>query len=352
MKPWGSMKLNIYGESHSEYLGLTMEVPKGILLDDAVISHDLVRRRAGAFGTTPRTEDDLPHYISGVTEGVTNGDILEVRFYNRNIRPADYASIRTIPRPSHCDYPAYMKYGAIPSGGGRFSGRLTLPLVFAGAVARQILSRNGMIVGGHYLVIGSASDTPFDPINTTPEQLNALRHMAFPAIAPAAKADMQGILSALDGDSVGGCAELCALGLPTGLGGELWGGLESRVSSLMYAIPGVKAVEFGAGTALASMRGSEANDGLRVQDNRIIFESNNSGGIQAGMANGAPLIVRVTFRPTPSIALPQHSVNLAAMENTDIAIRGRHDACIALRGLAAAEAALLIAILDAFTEEA
>ena len=176
--------------------------------------------------------------------------------------------------------------------------------------------------------------------------------MAFPVIAPAAKADMQGVLSALNGDSVGGCAELCALGLPVGLGGELWGGLESRISSLMYAIPGVKAVEFGAGTALASMGGSEANDGLRVQDNRIVFESNNSGGIQAGMANGAPLIVRVTFRPTPSIALPQHSVNLAAMENTDITIRGRHDACIALRGLAAAEAALLIAILDAFTEEA
>ena len=352
MKPWGSMKLNIYGESHSEYLGLTMEVPKGILLDDAVISHDLSRRRAGAFGTTPRIEEDLPHYISGVTEGITNGEPLEVRFYSRNVRPADYDPIRTIPRPSHCDYPAHVKFGSIPSGGGRFSGRLTLPLVFAGAVARQILSQRGITAGGHYLRIGDVTDTPFDPLDTTAEQLANLWESPFPVISPTAKQGMQDILRSLNGDSVGGCAELCALGLPVGLGGELWGGLESRISSLMYAIPGVKAVEFGAGTALASMRGSEANDGLRVQDNRIILESNNSGGIQAGMANGAPLIVRVTFRPTPSNALPQHSVDLAAMENTDIAIQGRHDACIALRGLAAAEAALLIAILDAFTEEA
>lgn len=351
MKPWGSMKLNIYGESHSEYLGLTMEVPKGICLDDAVISRDLKRRRAGALGTTPRIEDDLPHYISGVADGVTNGDTLEVRFYNRNVRPTDYESTLTVPRPSHCDYPAYVKYGSIPSGGGRFSGRLTLPLVFAGAVARQILAEKGVAAGGHYLCIGNVSDTPFDPLNTSPEQLNSLRAMDFPVISSAAGQDMRSVISCLNGDSIGGCAELCALGLPVGIGGELWSGLESRISSLMYAIPGVKAVEFGAGTALASMRGSVANDGLRVQDSCIVFESNNSGGIQAGMANGAPLIVRVTFRPTPSIALSQHSADLAAMENTDITTQGRHDACIALRGLAAAEAALLLGILDAFMEE-
>ena len=352
MKPWGSMKLNIYGESHSEYIGLTMEVPKGIILDDAVISHDLNRRRAGALGTTPRIEDDLPHYISGVTKGVTNGNTLEVRFYNRNARPKDYHSTCTVPRPSHCDYPAYVKFGSIPTGGGRFSGRMTLPLVFAGAIARQILSGHGIAAGGHYLAIGSASDTHFDPLNTTHEQLNALRNADFPVITPAARADMQDVLSSLNGDSVGGCIELCALGLPVGLGGELWDGLESRISSLMYSIPGVKAVDFGAGSAFASMHGSQANDGLRVLNGRIAFESNNSGGIQSGMANGAPLTVRITFRPTPSISLPQHSVDLAAMENTDITIQGRHDGCIALRGLAAAEAALLLGILDAFMEEA
>jgi len=352
MKPWGSMKLHIYGESHSEYLGLTMEVPKGILLDHAVISRDLERRRAGALGTTPRVEDDIPHYISGVTKGITNGDTLEVRFYNRNIRTADYQSTRTIPRPSHCDYPAYVKFGSIPSGGGRFSGRLTLPLVFAGAVARQILSQNGITAGGHYLRIGEVTDTPFDPLNTAAEQLALLGKSPFPVISPTAKQDMQNILRSLNGDSIGGCVELCALGLPIGLGGELWSGLESRISSLMYAIPGVKAVEFGMGTVFSSMHGSQANDSLRMREGAIVFESNNSGGIQSGMANGAPLIVRVTFRPTPSIALPQHSVDLAAMENTNIAIQGRHDACIALRGLAAAEAALLLGILDAYTEEA
>ncbi len=351
MKPWGSMKLNIYGESHSEYLGLTMELPKGILLDEAVISRDLDRRRAGALGTTPRIEEDTPHYISGITEGVTNGDTLDIRFFNRNIRPADYNEIRTVPRPSHGDYPAYVKYGSIPSGGGRFSGRLTLPLVFAGAVARSILAEKGITAAGHYLAAGNAWDTPFDPIRTTAEQLASLRQKDFPIINPAAEQDMQNLLHTLDGDSIGGCVELCALGLPVGLGGELWGGLESRIASLMYAIPGVKAVEFGAGKDFCAMRGSQANDGLRVLDGRISLESNNSGGIQAGMANGAPLILRVTFRPTPSIALPQHSVDLAAMENTDLTVTGRHDGCIALRGLAAAEAALLLAILDAFMEE-
>ena len=351
MKPWGSMKLNIYGESHSEYLGLTMELPKGILLDEAVISHDLMRRKAGALGTTPRMEDDLPHYISGVTDGITNGDVLDVRFYNRNIRPADYHAIRSVPRPSHGDYPAYVKFGSIPTGGGRFSGRLTLPLVFAGAAARCILAEKGITAAGHYLAIGDACDTPFDPLNTTPEQLDSLRQSNFPVISSAAEQDMQAVLGSLDGDSVGGCAELCALGLPIGLGGELWSGLESRTASLMYAIPGVKAVEFGAGAGFCSMRGSEANDGLRVQDGRIALQSNNSGGIQAGMANGAPLILRVTFRPTPSIALPQHSVDLALMQNTDLTIQGRHDGCIALRGLAAAEAALMLGILDAFMEE-
>ena len=352
MKPWGSMKLNIYGESHSEYLGLTMELPEGMVLDQSVISHDLCRRRAGALGTTPRTEDDIPHYISGVTDGVTNGDILDVRFYNGNIRPEDYQSIRSIPRPSHCDYPAYVKYGSIPSGGGRFSGRLTLPMVFAGAVARQILAQKGVSVSGHYLRIGDAQDIPFDPLNTTPEQLDSLRQSSFPVIDKAAANAMMGAISGLEGDSLGGCVELCATGLPIGLGGELWGGLESRISSLMYAIPGVKAVEFGAGAAFAAMHGSAANDGLRMQQGKVVFESNNSGGIQGGMANGAPLILRVTFRPTPSIALPQHSVDIAAMENTDIAIQGRHDACIAIRGLAAAEAALLLAVLDAFMEDA
>ncbi len=352
MKPWGSMKLNIYGESHSEYLGLTMEAPKGIILDRAMISHDLERRRGGRIGATPRIEDDIPHYISGVTDGVTNGDILDVRFFNRSIRLEDYRSIRTIPRPSHCDYPAYVKYGSIPSGGGRFSGRLTLPLVFAGAVARQILYGKGITVSGHYLSIGGICDTPFHPLNTTPDQLLSLRHSSFPVLSATAGEAMQAAISGLDGDSVGGCVELCALGLPAGLGGELWSGLESRIASIIYAIPGVKAVEFGAGTALASMCGSQANDGLSVQDGKIVLESNNSGGIQAGMANGAPLIMRITFRPTPSIALPQHSVDLAAMENSDLIIQGRHDACIALRGLAAAEAALLLAILDAFMEEA
>ena len=352
MKPWGSMKLNIYGESHSEFVDLAMELPKGVALDPRLIMEDIERRRGGAFGCTSRVEADTPIFLSGLEDGVTNGETLRVRFLNTNVRSFDYSSISTMPRPSHCDYPAYVKFGSIPPGGGRYSARLTLPLVFAGGVARQLLLDRGVRVGGHYLRIGDACDTPFDPLETSPEQLAALRSSGFPTICPEAAAAMQKAIEDLWCDSVGGCVELCALGLPIGLGAELWGGLESRISSLMYAIPGVKAVEFGAGTALAAMTGSAANDGLRIREGRIVLESNNSGGIQGGMANGAPLIMRVTFRPTPSISQPQHTVDLSTMENTDMVTLGRHDACIALRGLAAAEAALTLALLDAFWEEA
>ncbi len=349
MKPWGSMRLNIYGGSHEKRIGLAMELPKGLRLDDEIIYRDIERRRGGSgAGVTSRAEKDAPVYLSGVSDGVTTGDTLRVEFENSDVDPRDYERTAFMPRPSHCDYPAYVKYGSIPPGGGIFSGRMTLPLVFAGAVARQLLLQRGITVGGHYREIGGVWDSPFDPLGVDVYTLEKLRGSGFPVLNEDVRGAMEKRIgeAAERGDSVGGSVELCALGLPVGMGGPLWEGLESSIASIMYAVPGVKGVEFGAGFDLAGMQGSAANDGLRTEGGRIAFESNNSGGINGGMANGAPVIMRAAFRPTPSIALPQHTVNLKEGRNAVITSAGRHDSCIAIRGLAAAEAALCLGILD------
>ena len=241
MRPWGSIKLDIYGGSHEKRMGLTMELPKGLRLDGEIISRDIERRRGvSKKGVTSRREADVPIYISGVRGGVTTGDTLRVEFENSDFRPKDYADISSLPRPSHCDYPAYIKYGGIPSGGGIFSGRMTLPLVFAGAVARQLLMQRGMTAGGHYYDIGGAWDSPFDPLQVDRHTLDRLRGSDFPVLDVSARRAMEDRIgeAAERGDSVGGSVELCALGLPVGTGGPLWEGLESSIASIMYAVPG------------------------------------------------------------------------------------------------------------------
>ena len=354
LSPFGKMQLCIYGGSHEERLGLTMLPPAGLRLDEALISRDIDRRRGGRRGGTGRTETDLPIYISGVEGGVTNGKALRVEFENSAARPSDYENISALPRPSHCDYPAYVKYGSIPAGGGMFSGRMTLPLVFAGAVARQLLLSRGVTVGGHWRSVGNVHDLPLDPLNTDESTLLALRDSDIPALDRAKGEEMLGAVesAALLGDSLGGSVELCAVGLPVGTGGPLWEGLESVISALLFAVPGVKAVGFGAGQELAGLRGSEANDPLCMNGGSVSLLSNRSGGINGGMANGAPLLVSVFFRPTPSIALPQRTVNLQTGENAEIKIAGRHDGCIALRGLFAAEAALCLALTECMEDKA
>ena len=334
MRPWGSIKLDIYGGSHEKRMGLTMELPKGLRLDGEIISRDIERRRGGSKkGVTSRTEADVPICISGVRGGVTTGDTLRVEFENSDARPEDYEKISAMPRPSHCDYPAYIKYGSIPPGGGMFSGRMTLPLVFAGAVARQLLMQRGMTAGGHYYDIGGAWDAPFHPLQVDRHTLDRLRKSDFPVLDVSARRAMEDRIgeAAERGDSVGGSVELCALGLPVGTGGPLWEGLESSIASIMYAVPGVKGVEFGAGFRMADMHGSDANDGIRIKDGKIAFESNNSGGINGGITNGMPILFQCAVKPTPSIAREQQTVNFIKNKNTPINIKGRHDPAIIRR---------------------
>ena len=290
-----------------------------------------MRRRAPGSSdlTTHRSETDDPLVMSGILNGVTTGAPISAIFRNKDQNSAAYHP--EIPRPSHADYAATVRFGghADLRGGGPFSGRLTACLVFAGAVCRQILERRGITITANAVRVGQA----------TGKELNF---------------DMKrAILDARSaGDSVGSELECVVMGVPAGVGGLLFGGMESRIAGMLYAIPGVKGVEFGRGFALAEMRGSEANDPIRLKNGRIIMASNNAGGINGGITNGMPLVVRMALRPTPSIACEQPSVDLVTMEETPLRINGRHDPCLAPRAIPVMEAALACCVLDAMLDTA
>ena len=352
MNTWGNrIRLTLFGASHGAGVGCVLDgLRPGLRLDLAAVDAELSRRapRAGT-GDTARKEIDRFELLSGLYNGFTDGAPLCALFRNADARPAEYPHPE-IPRPSHADYAAFVKYHGFsdPRGGGMFSGRMTLPLVFAGAVARQYLKEKGVAVGAHVLNMGGVPDGSFDPVHINAEALAALDPF-FPLLRPDARGQMEAALLAAReaGDSLGCAAECAAVGLDAGLGEPFFSSLESAVASLLFSIPGVKAVEFGAGLALAGMRGSEANDGFCVKSGTVKTLTNHSGGVNGGISNGMPLIVRAAFRPVPTISKEQKSVNLKTMTPETLSHTGRHDACILPRGLVAVEAAVCLALLDA-----
>ena len=269
---------------------------------------------------------------------------------NTDARSADYERIRSVPRPSHADYPAYVKYGGHNDirGGGQFSGRLTAPFCAAGGIALQLLEKRGIRVFSHILSVGGIKDEPFDPVSPDTERLGALAGLRLAVLDPAAGERMAAEIKAAhaDGDSVGGIVECMVTGLPAGVGEPIYDSLESRIASLVFSIPAVKGVEFGSGFAGSALRGSENNDPYRVLDGRIVTSSNNSGGICGGISTGMPVLFRAAFKPTPSISRPQDSVLLEEMKDETLEITGRHDPCIVPRALPAVEAAAAMAVLD------
>lgn len=346
------LRLSIFGESHGEAIGGVIEgLPAGEPLDLEKLLEEMKRRAPGRDpAATKRKEADLPRILSGYYQGRTTGTPLGFLIENTNTRSQDYSELQDLPRPSHADYTARIKYGghADMRGGGHFSGRLTAPLVFAGAVAKQILFRRGVTVGGHILSAGTARDHAFDSCGVTAGQLLDLSRLQFPLLNPDAEEPMRRQIEAarMDLDSLGGVCEIAAVGLPAGLGGPLFDGVESALSVLLFGIPAVKGVEFGGGFEMSRLRGSEANDAFYIEDGQIRTRTNFSGGIQGGITNGMPLICRVAFKPTPSIAKAQDTVNLSAQAPAGLQIKGRHDPFIALRGLVAAEAAVAFGLLD------
>ena len=321
MNSWGDrFRLSIWGESHGQQVGVSIDgVPAGIALSEEDFTADLERRRAGAAGTTPRKESDTPHIVSGVYNGFTTGSPLTIEFLNENTRSGDYRNLTIQPRPSHADWVAQQKWGGYndPRGGGHFSGRITLGMVAAGVVAKKILGEEVKFSTDIIEIGGSRDKEQWDAIISSAQQSQ---------------------------DSVGGVVECRVQGVKAGLGEPFFDSVESLAAHLLFSVPAVKGVEFGAGFEAARMRGSEHNDPIISADGTTA--TNHAGGIVGGITNGNEIVARVAVKPTASIAQPQQTLNLESGKVEELVIKGRHDVCITLRAAVVAEAALAIALAD------
>jgi chorismate synthase len=351
---WGkSIRVSIFGESHGKGIGIILDgLPPGKDIDIDEINFYMDKRSPGKDElSTSRRERDEVEILSGLFNGKTTGAPLCGVIRNSDVRSSDYNP--DLPRPGTADLTAYIKYHGYNDyrGGGHFSGRLTAPLTFAGSIARQILKRDRISIGAHILKISDVSDERFSEINH--ELLEELSKSSFPLINKKVQEDMKAsILRAKeDSDSVGGVIECAAIGIPSGLGSPFFDSMESSISSMMFSIPAVKGIEFGAGFDIASMKGSEANDEIYLKDGSFYTKTNHGGGINGGITNGMPIVFRLAFRPTPSIKKPQNTVNLKTMTNTEISIQGRHDPCIVKRALVVVESALALCILDSMLSD-
>lgn len=354
---WGKMiKLSLFGESHSPAVGMTLDgLPAGQYIDLERL-YTFTRRRAPGrtVWMSERHEDDEPQFLSGLKDGFTTGAPLAVLVENKDANAEDYQKWRQIPRPGHADFTARIRYGerAETTGGGHLSGRLTAPLCLAGGVALQILEQREIFIGAHIQAIAGIADCPYDPVHLSKAQLLLAGEKDFPVNSDnAGELMLKAILSAREGgDSLGGVIEGAALGLPHGLGSPLFDGIENRLAQIIFAVPALIGLEFGAGFSAADLRGSQNNDPFVIRRGQIRTASNNHGGVLGGISSGMPLIFRVAVKPTPSISREQHSVDMSSMRETTLIIKGRHDPCIAPRAVPCVEAATALALLDIILE--
>ena len=347
------MRYSIFGESHGPAIGVVLEqVPPGLVLDREAISKDMARRAPGKSPlSTARKEADVPEILSGVFDGKTTGTPLCAIIHNSDHHSKDYAKTRFLARPSHGDYTGFVRYQGCNDyrGGGHFSGRLTAPLVFAGAVAKQLLAQRGITVGAHISQIGTVKDKSFADTQLTPTLFQTLSEKAFPTVDDQAGAAMQAeILQAREElDSIGGAIQCAVLGLPVGVGSpDLGCNVEGVLAQHLFAVPAVKGISFGAGFAFASMRGSAANDPFYMDGGQVKTRTNHSGGVNGGISNGMPVLFQVAIRPTPSIGQEQNTINFSTMEDAKLTIQGRHDPCIVHRAVPVIEAAAALAICE------
>ena len=321
------MRYTIFGESHGPAIGVTLEgVPSGVELDWDFIRSEMARRAPGQNAmSTARRETDEPQVLSGVFENRTTGTPLCAVIQNTDTRSRDYSKLRDLPRPGHADYSGAVRYGGYNDyrGGGHFSGRLTAPMVFAGAVAKLILRQRGVEVTGRISNLAGIADP-------TPEQVE------------------EAILAAkAEGDSVGGCIACSVTGLAPGLGAPDFGcNVEGIFSQYLFAVPAVKGVAFGAGFGFAALRGSQANDPFYMDGETVRTRTNHTGGVNGGITNGMPVEFEVVLRPTPSISQPQQTVSLSRREDAELVIEGRHDPCVVVRALPVIEAAAALAACE------
>ena len=344
-----TLKISIFGQSHADAIGVVIDgFPAGFAVDREALNAFMARRAPGnnAFATA-RKEADEVEFLSGLVNDVTCGAPICAVIRNTNTRSGDYAALLDMPRPSHADYPASVKYGGAQDvrGGGHFSGRLTAPLCVAGALCLQYLAKQGITVGAHIAAIGGVKDTPFDAVSVTAADFPGC---TFAVCDTEAAEAMRAVIEAArsDGDSVGGVIECAAVGLPAGLGDPMFDGLENRLSQVLFGIPAVRGIEFGNGFEAALLTGSQNND-CYYEDNGVVkTRTNRHGGVLGGISTGMPLMFRVAIKPTPSIGKEQQTLNLRTGKVEPLVVHGRHDPCIVPRAVPCVEAACAIALCD------
>jgi chorismate synthase len=337
-----------FGESHGRCVAAVIDgCPAGLAITEADIQGELDRRKpGGSIAATERREADRVEIISGVFNGLTTGAPVCLIVWNRDVASADYERTRFLPRPGQADYTAFMKYGGFNDyrGGGRFSGRITVALVMAGAVARKLLTILGVELVAHTVAIGGIAA---EPKGLAEIRENRAKNPLWCA-DPKAAQEMMKAISAVkeEGDSLGGVIEGVALNVPLGLGEPVFDTLDGELARAMLAIPAVKGVEFGAGFSAAAKKGSENNDPFTLKDGRIVTVTNNAGGILGGLSNGMPVVLRVAIKPTPSISKSQPTVNIKDMEPATVTVKGRHDVCIVPRAVVVVESVMALTLCD------
>ena len=347
------LKLSIFGQSHGEALGVTLDgFPAGMTIDMAQLLAEMARRAPGqSLMTTARKEPDAPEFLSGVLNGRTTGQPICAIIRNTNTRSGDYAKTADLLRPGHADYTAYAKYEGWQDarGGGHFSGRITAASVAAGSICEHILAQRGMKVYTHIARCAGVEDAPLSSsaglIMAEPQPGH------FALLDPEKEAPMQAAIRAAgaEGDSVGGILETVITGVPAGIGEPFFDSVESEIAHLAFAIPAVKGIEFGAGFAFADLRGSQANDPFTMRDGKVVTATNKNGGINGGIANGMPIVFRTAVKPTPSIYKEQDTVDYIAKADAKLQIKGRHDPCIVPRAAVVQNTLAAFAVLDLLT---
>lgn len=346
------LKLSIFGESHGPAIGITIDgLPPGVAIDMDKVLAEMDRRKPGkSLLSTTRKENDTPEIISGFFNGYTTGAPLTAIIRNSDQRSKVYEDIKNLMRPGHADYPAFVKYGGFHDyrGGGHFSGRITAPLVFAGAIAKQILAEKGIFVGAHVKSISHIHDKSFQDVEVNKALFDELKKQELPLIDGEKRTEIEeAILQARkDMDSVGGTIECTVIGIPAGIGDPFFNSVESVLAHLIFSVPAVKGIEFGKGFEMTKLRGSETNDAYYYEGDEVKTHTNNNGGITGGITNGMPVLFTVAIKPTSSIAKKQLTINIAEHKNTDLVVKGRHDPCIVPRAIPVIEAVTALGILD------
>lgn len=350
---WGNnIKISIFGESHGNAIGINIDgLPSGFEIDIEKVKFEMARRAPGKSNlSTARNEEDLPEILSGYFEGKTTGTPLCAIIRNKDTRSKDYSKLKDFMRPSHADYSGNIKYLGFNDyrGGGHFSGRITAPLVFAGAICKQILESRAIVIGSHISSIKDIEDKRFDYTNILKDNLSSLKNKELPLLNEELEEKIRHIITQAkyEGDSVGGTIECAVAGIEAGIGNPFFDSVESTLSHLIFSVPAVKGIEFGEGFNITKLYGSEAKDEYYYEDGIVKTKSNNNGGILGGITNGMPIVFKVAIKPTASILKEQDTIDIKNKTNVKFRVEGRHDPCIVQRAVPVIEAVTAIGILD------